>query len=181
MLGLPFAAPVPPWARGPRRNRGREGLFLLGLALLADAALQLFAGLALARLADLLASRGGCLALARVLRLRAHLVAHAIASLLARLALAGLFRLLVGGLDLGDALLAGLGVFRLRAIDAPFALRLRGIGGRLGKNRGAERQYHGGQQGPEHGGPFGRVVRGPQAGQGPGAGLALQRATPGPR
>src|SRR6185436_12934985 len=75
-------------------------LFLL--ALLADAALQLFAGFVLARLTDLGAPRGGFLhlrlALGRVLGLRAHLVAHAIAPFLALLAFAGLACLLVRGL-----------------------------------------------------------------------------------
>src|ERR1051326_7798942 len=138
--------------------RGSGGLFLVALPLLADAALQVFAGLAFARLADLVAARDGFLeprlALGRVLARGAHLVAHAIAPFLALLALAGLVRLVTRGLELGDALLAGLGVFRLRAVDAPFALRLRRIGGRLGENRGAERQHHGREEGPEHGGSF---------------------------
>src|SRR6185369_1028950 len=143
MLGLPFTAPVP--ASGPRPEPKRKALFLLPL--LAHAALQLFAGLVLARLADLGAPRSSFLHLG--------------------LALAG-------GLGLGEALLAGLGVLRLRAVEAPFGLRFRGVRGRLGEKRGAERQQRGGEQVPEHWGVL-------SVGGSPGEGFALQRAARGPR
>src|SRR4029453_3336426 len=82
----PFAAPVPgAW------NAAR-GLFLL--ALLANAALQLFALLVLAGGADLGAPGGGFLhlrlAFRRVLRLGAHLAAHAVTPFVALLPFAGL-------------------------------------------------------------------------------------------
>src|SRR4051794_24261603 len=148
-------------ARGHRDPYRESALFLL--ALLARAALQLFAGLVLAGLADLGALRDGFLhsglAPGRVLGLRAHLVPHAIAALLAAFAFARLAGLLMGGLGLGQALLAGLGVLRLREVEAPFSLGLGSIRGRLGENWGTEREYGGRQQDPEHGMSFRSVGR----------------------
>src|SRR5262245_23460085 len=133
-----------------------RGLFLL--ALLADAALQLFALLALAGLADLGAAGGGFLhlrlAFRRVLRLRAHLAAHAIAPFLALLAFAGLARLLVRGLRLGEALLAGLGILRLRAVEALLGALLRGLRRRLREERGGECRQCDASEGAQHGESF---------------------------
>src|SRR5438552_562014 len=88
-------------------------------AVLADAGLQLFAALVLAVFADLLAPRQALLAkrlaLGRVLRLRAHLLHHAILVLGANLAFAGGARIAVRAFRLRCALFAGLGVLLLRA------------------------------------------------------------------
>src|SRR5947208_3500054 len=125
------------------RSGRREGSLSL-LALLADAASQLVALLVLARFADLGPPRAALLglrlALRRVLALRAHLAAHAIAPFGAFLAFAGLARLLVRALCLGQALLASLRVFRFRAVEAPFAPRSGGIGRGLGEQAGARGQ-----------------------------------------
>src|SRR3954462_12811390 len=172
-LGLPFASPVPAphheaeacdaqkkgsdartAAAASLRSLGNRARGLFLLALLSNAALQGFACLVLARLADFGALRGGRLALAGVFGLGAHLAAHAIAPFVALLAFAGLFRLLAGGLGLGEALLAVFGIFRLRAVETAFCLRLGGIRRRLGESRGAERQEGGWDQDPEHGMSF---------------------------
>src|SRR2546423_6781148 len=79
------------------RKPGAERLFLL---------LPAFAG----RL-------GAGFTLRRVFRLRAHLVAHAVAVRVALLARAGLFGLAMRRLHLRDAFLATLGILRLRAIE----------------------------------------------------------------
>ena len=108
-----------PFCRGSRER----GLFLL--ALLADAALSSSPVLSLHASRTWRGARRASLTCASHLPgpcLRAHLRAHAIAPSLAFLAFAGLARLLVRGLGLGDALLAGLRVFRLRAVEAPLGL-----------------------------------------------------------
>src|SRR5690606_23689785 len=120
-------------------------------ALLAHAGLERVAGLALARFRDLRAALRPALgallrlgfALRGVLRLRAQLAAHALAAFGAALALAGLARLEVGGAHLLHALLAGLGVLGLRAVEAArlglgFALGRLGEGGAGGEQDGAE-------------------------------------------
>src|SRR5712672_849873 len=104
--------------------RNDPGLFFA--ALRAHAGAQLVALLVLARFAGILERFGALvyfrLALRRILRLRAHLVAHARAALGAFLALAGALRLRVGRLHLLAVLLAGLGVLRLRAVEVASAL-----------------------------------------------------------
>src|SRR6267142_38484 len=79
----------------------------------------------------------------RVLRLRAHLVAHAIAVRVALLARAGLVGLAVRRFHLRDALLATRGILRLRAVNA------------LGEDAGTGREEQHADQGFEHeNGPF---------------------------
>src|SRR6267142_106707 len=81
---------------------------------------------------------GAGFTLRRVFRLRAHLVAHAIAVRVALLARAGLLGLAVRRLRLRDAFLATRGILRLRAVD------------RLGENAGAGREEQYTDQGFEH-------------------------------
>src|SRR5437762_8217621 len=91
--GMPLATIATP-VRRPRKP-GAEKLFLL---------LPAFAG-----------HLGAGFTLRRVFRLRAHLVAHAVAVRVALLARAGLFGLAVRRLHLRGALQAGLGILRLGA------------------------------------------------------------------
>src|SRR2546425_571827 len=99
-------------ARAPARNSFRA-------AVLADAGLQFFAALVLAGLADLLAAREALLAerfaLRCILRLRAHLLHHAVLVLRALFSLAGGARIAMHAFGFRDALLTGLGVLLLRA------------------------------------------------------------------
>src|SRR6266571_3466184 len=96
--------------RGPQTaEKSRQGAVSAGLN-------DLFGVLTL-----LEALPGVRLALRRVLRLRAHLVAHAVAPRVALLRLAGLARLGHRGLHLGRARLAGLRVLRLGAHLRPHA------------------------------------------------------------
>src|SRR6266571_1876539 len=92
------------------------------------------------------------LALRRVLRLCAHLRPHASAALVALLAFAGRFRLLVRRLHFRHPLLAGLGVLRLRAVEmATLALALHVALRGLGVKAGAGRQKRGaGEHGKFH-------------------------------
>src|SRR6185503_5015322 len=99
-------------------------------------ALLAFAGLArfLHRRFRLLGAR---LAGFRILRLRAHFVAHAVAVRCALLAFAGLGGLVARFLHLGAALLAGFLVLGLRAVEAFLARRLRRFPGwGLGEDEG---------------------------------------------
>src|SRR6266446_6032062 len=93
---------------------------------------------------------GARFTLRRVLRLRAHLVAHAIAVRVALLAGAGLFGLAVRRLHLRDTFLATRGILRLRAIEtlafACVGLRSLGIKGSTGRKQAGteegDRQFH---------------------------------------
>src|SRR6266478_6122899 len=90
-------------------------------------------------LATLLRFLGARLALGRIFRLRAHLVAHAIAVRVALLVHAGLLGLAVRRFHLLAALFAARGILRLRAVDAL-----------LGENAGAGREEQHADQGFEH-------------------------------
>src|SRR5882672_4300291 len=81
---------------------------------------------------------GAGFTLRRVFRLRAHLMAHAVAARVALLALAGLFGAAVRRFKLRDAFLATRGILRLRAVD------------RLGESAGAGREEQHTDQGFEH-------------------------------
>src|SRR5690348_7478902 len=126
--GSSAAAARPAAAR--RSRAGRSLLFLASSALLPQAGAQLVAFLVLARGMSLGALLGQLLrprlALAGLLRARAHLGAHAVAPLGALLAFARGPGLLERGAHLLASLLAGLGVLRLRAVEAP--RRLAGVG-----------------------------------------------------
>src|SRR5882762_8600248 len=90
-------------------------------------------------LATLLRFLGARLALGRIFRLRAHLVAHAIAVRVALLAFAGLAGFATRRLHLLAALLAARGVLRFRAIEtlafACVGLRSLGIKGSAGREQ----------------------------------------------
>src|SRR6266403_1536934 len=89
-------------------------------------------------LATLLRFLGARLALGRIFRLRAHLLAHAVAMRVALLAFAGLFGLAARCLELRDAFLATRGILRLRAVDG------------LSENAGTGREEKHADQGFEH-------------------------------
>src|SRR6266480_5535863 len=101
-------------------------------------------------LATLLRFLGARLALGRIFRLRAHLVAHAVAVRVALLAFAGLPGFITRRLHLLAALLAALGVLRFRAIEtlafACVGLRSLGIKGSAGREQAGteegDRQFH---------------------------------------
>src|SRR5688572_13795123 len=131
---------------------------LLFLALLAYAVFEFLALLALAGLGDLAPARlallGARLALGRVGRLLAHFAAHAVATLALGLGLARLARLVMRRLGLGHALLAGLGILGLRAVEA-LAARLAGIARRrLREYRGAQGEQYCRDESFEHGKSF---------------------------